>query len=184
MLSFKSQYNLDNLTVASACLGIPLSHIVFIEFKELCLQDIPWMWTKSTLGDLEAKEGFKFGWGTGKSIDEVCSILEDKYNAKFLRIINDIDPVIVIDGRLYDGWKRSILAYSLGQAQILCATFKSSPISQVYHFAQSEDEIINIRYILKQNSLSFKEEVHDGGIIFYLKTMEDLGLLKKIAPMP
>ena len=177
MLIFSSQYNDKNLKDAANCSGIPVSHLQFIETREMSLNDILWMWTTQSVYSIEEENGLKFAWGKDLEFEDVIDYLENKYEAKFVKVKNNIDPIIVIDGHLYDGWKRAILAYSLGQLFVACSIFHSMKITKPYLFATNPLFFDKIKEFIECNKINSVTENHDGGILFYFESEEAKALV-------
>ena len=178
MLHFANLYNPENLKSASECIGIPLSHVKYQEMRELSIQNLPWMGTTQSISDIEEQEGLKFGWGKDLPLEEVIGRLKEKYRANFISTRTNIDPIIVINGGLYDGWKRCILAHALGQSEVLCALFETLSMTKPHLYVTEEERIKEVRHFIEKQKLTLEEESHDGGVFFYFQVPEDLVAVK------
>lgn len=137
-----------------------------------------------TIAEMELKEGLSFGWAKNQEIEEVGLKLELKYGSKFIKNIVDVDPIVLIDGNLYDGWKRCVLAYAIGQSEVLAACFVNRPRNQNCIYSTQMEESTHIRQVILNNNLSVIEELHAGGILFYFNNEEELLLVKNKSKAP
>ena len=173
MIKFSQKYDEYNLEDAANCFGVPLSKIIFIGYEERNLNEIKFMWENSTLYDLEVEQGLEFGWGKDLSLEEIKEKFSIIYpRSEFISVTENVDPIILINDCLYDGWKRSILAYAFGQISVNCACFTYMHFDN-YMYLTEPGTIQSDIQTLKDNGFNFNQEDFNQGIMIYFHNDND-----------
>jgi hypothetical protein len=163
MISWKTTYSLDNLKEACECLGTSSSQLDYLDTTKVSLKDINIMWHGISAYE---EEKLEFGWGEGLPLPEVVSKLQQTYNRSFISNTNEVDPIILIDGCVFDGWSRCSLAYALGDMTVMAAAFKTNENKKESIYLTNPNNF----KIAKENLLSLGaiyEEFNNGLLVFF-----------------
>lgn len=180
MISFNHEYNVENLQNAANVACIPISKLKYRNNEMRSIELIKIMEENYSVYEKEQESGLKFGFGKDMELDELCQFLESKYpDSNFLNVNKNIDPIILINDRLYDGWKRCILAYAIGQLEVLCACFEVIPYEH-YMYITEKDQIEVATKRLENSNILYTTEYMNDGLIVYFESREEVAKFKKI----
>lgn len=170
MPSWKDQYNKENLQDACEVAGIAPSQLDFVEIKKVPLSDIKLMWHGDSVLSREDKER---GWAEGLSLDETQKQLQELYSRRFLNTVENLDPIIVIDGALFDGWGRCSLAHAVGESVVMAAVFatKKNRKESIYLTEPNNFEIA--KNTLKFMGSDVEYEDFNKGLLIFFNSKED-----------
>jgi hypothetical protein len=181
MITWKSTFNLENLKDATEVLSIPPSQLEFIEVAFVGLNELFVMWSKKTV--LE-KEKMEFGWGSSLSIEDISKTLTQTYHRGYISTIDDIDPIIVIDGAVYDGWGRCSIAHALGEKVVKAAIFKRKENLKEHIYLTDSTNFDLAKDSLRNSQVPYEEENFNQGLILHFSSKGDkqkaISLLEKV----
>jgi hypothetical protein len=134
------------------------------------LNEIFVMWSKKTILQ---KEELELGWGATLSISKISDILTKKYQRSYISTIDEVDPIIIIDGALYDGWGRCSIAHALGDQYVKAAMFKRKEKMQYHVYITDPSNFDLAKSTLNNNQVSYIEELFNHGLIFHFASKTD-----------
>lgn len=180
MISFNNEYNFENLQNAANVACIPISKLKYKHNETRSIELIKIMEENYSVYEKEQESGLKFGFGKEMELDVLYQFLESKYpDSNFLNVNKNIDPIILINDRLYDGWKRCILAYAIGQLEVLCACFDVIPYEHYIYITEQYKIDFAIK-MLDSSNVQYTTEYMNEGLIIYFDSDEDCSKFKKI----
>jgi hypothetical protein len=120
-----------------------------------------------------SKETLDKGWGEGKTLFAISEEFYKIHRRHLLTNIGDVDPVILIDNCLFDGWGRCSLAHALGQETVMAAFFttKAERLESIY--LTDPRNFMVVKETLQGSSFEVEYEDFNQGLLVFFKSKED-----------
>ena len=124
LIVFKEEFSEKDLQEAASCYGVDSENLILEDYDIISPQEL--IWFDGGMAMFNESHG-PFGWGKDLPLNELEEILDKKYQRNYHWFINQsstgLNPIILINNKIYDGAGRSILCHALGN-QIRVAKFK------------------------------------------------------------